>query len=348
MKKIKKSTRQGRPDLSLEQRQELFRLRKAGLSFQKISDLVGCSKSTISGHINHPSLKKHSKKLPWYEKAKIVHDSVKNNRGRPRDTSWGLKSEAIRSYVTIELKKRTSPWSISQSIRKKLPGSSICAESIYQYIYKVDRELIQYLVRHGKTKRNNRASSNKSRLREIEKLEKRRIEERSKAGNERLEVGHLESDFMVSGGGGKSNLVVAVDRKSRLVRLKLTPNREADVTRRTLFQIFSKFPKEFRKSLTVDNDSAHNHLPQLEKVFKEEELDVLFCNSYSPWERGTVEAIIGIIRRHFPKGTNLDNVSHEEVAWVESWFNDRPMRVLFGKTPNEVYEQELYQLPLAA
>jgi len=341
MKKVYKgSSRRGCPDLLLRQKQEIFRLRGQGYGMQKIGEYVGCAKSTVSETLNHPALKESHWRLPWYELGKIVFEAGKKSRGRPRERGWGLKNEQTRQYVVAALKNKLSPQSISYQIGKDHPGLCISHEAIYQYIYLVERGLLKYLIRHGRVKRNNRASGKKSRQREAE-IEKRPIDERSSGADTRIELGHLESDFVVSGKGGKSCLLVAADRKARRIRLRKTANREADTTRRALFGIFQDLPQAARKSLTVDNDSAHNHLPMLEPVFKKEELKVFFCDPYCAWQRGTVEAIIGILRRWFPKGTNFDEVPDEQIQYVEDWFNNRPMKVLDGKTPNEAFEEEL-------
>ena len=333
-------SRKGCPDLSLQQRQEIFRLGDGGYSIQEIANSVDCSKSTVWWTLNHNILKKSHARLPWYEKAKIVDDAIKINRGRPRERSWGLKNEQTRQYVIDKLKDKFSPKSIHFSIRQDRPGLSISHESIYQYIYKFDRSLLRYLTRHGKTKRNKRASGRKSRLRKAE-IEKRRIDQRAKEANDRTEAGHLESDFVVSGKKGKSCLLVVVDRRMRRIRLRKTPNREAEVTRQTLFAILRDLPLGFRRSLTIDNDTAHNNLPMLEPAFKEDGLLVFFCFPYCAWQRGTVEAINGIIRRWFPKGTNFDDISDEQIQYVENWFNNRPMETLDGKTPNQMLQEEL-------
>ena len=47
----------------------------------------------------------------------------------------------------------------------------------------------------------------------------------------------------------------------------------------------------------------------------------------------------GIIRRFFPKGTNFDTITEEEIAFVENWINNRPMKVLGYKTPNEKFQE---------
>lgn len=352
MKNVRKevaASRQGCRDLSLTQTQEIFRMRGVSKTMREIGKIVSCSCSTVSDVLNDPSLREKHPRLPWYEKGKIVYEAKKKRRGAPRSKRYGLKEdEKIRRFVVDNLEDKLSPKSIALKIKKKLPGKSISHESIYQYIYHHDRSLIKYLTRAGKTKRNNRANPQKSRLREAEKIEKKNIEQRSEAGNNREELGHVESDFIVSSRGGKSCLLVAVDRKARKIALRKTPNREADTARRTLFQVCSNTFKRVLNSLTIDNDPAHNHLPMLEKVFKEEELKVFFCDPYSPWQRGTVEAIIGILRRWFPKGTNFDDISEEQIRYVENWFNERPMEVLQGRTPNEVFEQELLSIKKAA
>jgi IS30 family transposase len=148
---------------------------------------------------------------------------------------------------------------------------------------------------------------------------------------------------MVSARGGKSNLLALVDRKSRKVSLQKTLNREANTTRRALFQLLREELDSggVVSTLTVDNDTAYNHLPLLEPVFTKEKLEVYFCYPYKAWERGSVEAILGILRRWFPRGTSFDDVSEEKIAYVEKWFNNRPMEVLDGKTPNEVHYMQL-------
>ena len=122
----------------------------------------------------------------------------------------------------------------------------------------------------------------------------------------------------------------------------MVPNRQANEARQKLFQKLEHFKSWQRKTLTADNGSEHADLPLLEPVCGG--LEVYYCHAYCSWERGTVEAVNGIIRRKFPKGTNFDNITPQEVKEVENWFNNRPMLVLKGRTPNEVYEKEVQRL----
>ena len=63
-----------------------------------------------------------------------------------------------------------------------------------------------------------------------------------------------------------------------------------------------------------------------------------FCKPYASYEKGTVENINGLIRRFFPKGTDFDTISEEEIAYVESWINNRPMKILNYMTPEQVFQ----------
>jgi len=329
MKKIKKlGTRLGAKDLTLDQIYEIFRLRDAKYSFRKLAGYVKCSASRACEVYNHEVLTKTTKKLPWYEKAVIVNQAIKANRGRPREKHHKLQKDAeLLEFVIKELKNKKSPKTIAYSIKDNFPDKTLCAESIYDYIYRFNKKLTKYLVNYKKIKRNKRASSRKSRLLEVKK---RNIEQRSNKANNREEPNHAEGDCIVSCRGGKSCIVVGVDRLRRKIWLIRTPNREAETLRKAYFGIIKQAGF---KSLTIDNDPAHNSLPELEKVFSE--LKVFFCNPYSPWARGTVEAIIGILRRWWPKGTNFDDITDEQVHYVLNWFNNRHSEVLDGLTPNQ-------------
>ena len=339
MKNSKKSSRKGSPDLSLKARQEIFRLRKHGKSIQKISELVKCSKSTVHGVLNHPSLKRINSRLPWYEKGKTVHFAIKANRGRKRNRINSLKNQETVDFVVKYLEDKYSPKNISDKIKLERPDLNISHEAIYQYIYKSDPDLIKHLIRKGRTRRNRNYSGNLPRVVKKQSTIKKSIHDRCTEANDRLEIGHSESDFIVSCRGGKSVLLVAADRSARHVHLRLLPNREAETTRVAIFGIMNLIGG--LKTLTVDNDTAHNNLHYLEPVFKESDFKVLFCDPYKAWQRGTIEAINGIIRRWFPKGTNFDEITEEQVQYVENWFNNRPMKVLNGLTPNIVYQLKL-------
>ena len=64
-------------------------------------------------------------------------------------------------------------------------------------------------------------------------------------------------------------------------------------------------------------------------------------NNTVTWERGLNEHTNGLIRRFFPKGTDFNNVSDEDIAKVEHILNTRGRASLDYKTPNEVFLEHL-------
>ncbi len=69
-----------------------------------------------------------------------------------------------------------------------------------------------------------------------------------------------------------------------------------------------------------------------------------FCHPYSSWERGTVENTNGILRQVFPKKTNFDKITKDEILQAENMLNFRPRKTLNYKTPHEFHYEEEIQL----
>ncbi|WP_211227765.1 IS30 family transposase, partial [Flavobacterium suncheonense] len=62
---------------------------------------------------------------------------------------------------------------------------------------------------------------------------------------------------------------------------------------------------------------------------------------YSSWERGTNENTNGLIRRFFPKGTDFNNITIQQIKEAEYSLNNRPRKVLGYKTPAEKLNEEI-------
>jgi len=95
-------------------------------------------------------------------------------------------------------------------------------------------------------------------------------------------------------------------------------------------------PKELGLSLTYDQGKEMSQ----HKLFTiATGITVYFAHPGSPWERGTNENTNGLIRQYFPKGTEFDKVSVQEIKRVQRQLNDRPRAVLHFKKPDEVINQ---------
>jgi IS30 family transposase len=92
------------------------------------------------------------------------------------------------------------------------------------------------------------------------------------------------------------------------------------------------------KTMTSDNGTefaAH------EKIAEITGADFFFANPYHSWERGLNEHTNGLLRWFFPKGTDFNLISDEEIARVEHILNTRARKSLGFRTPNEVFLEHL-------
>ena len=79
--------------------------------------------------------------------------------------------------------------------------------------------------------------------------------------------------------------------------------------------------KEKVKTITFDNGlefSAH------ESIAEGLESDIYFAHPYASWERDINENTNGLIRQYFPKDTNFNEVTDEEVQFVMDRLNHGP------------------------
>jgi transposase, IS30 family len=68
-------------------------------------------------------------------------------------------------------------------------------------------------------------------------------------------------------------------------------------------------------------------------------IDVYFCDSHSPWQRGSNENTKGLLRQYFPKGTDLSVYSQAELGAVADELNNRPRQTLGWLQPTEVLDK---------
>ncbi|MCU7914076.1 MAG: IS30 family transposase, partial [Candidatus Thiodiazotropha sp. (ex Lucinoma aequizonata)] len=65
--------------------------------------------------------------------------------------------------------------------------------------------------------------------------------------------------------------------------------------------------------------------------------DIYFAHPYCSWERGINENSNGLIRQYFPKRTDFNKVSDEQIEQVMDRLNNRPRRTGGGRSPNKLF-----------
>lgn len=66
---------------------------------------------------------------------------------------------------------------------------------------------------------------------------------------------------------------------------------------------------------------------------------VFFCDPHAPWQRGSNENLNGLIRDFYPKGTNFNDITNEQLPNMQDLLNDRPRKTLGYYTPREKLDE---------
>ena len=64
--------------------------------------------------------------------------------------------------------------------------------------------------------------------------------------------------------------------------------------------------------------------------------EVYYAHPYSSWKRGSNENGNRILRRYIPKGTDIGNITDEELQRIENWVNNCPRRIFSYKSAIEM------------
>ena len=70
-------------------------------------------------------------------------------------------------------------------------------------------------------------------------------------------------------------------------------------------------------------------------------LNIYYTHPYSASERGTNERQNELIRYLIPKGTLMENISHEKVREIETWINEMPRKIFHWKNFRKMMEMLL-------
>jgi IS30 family transposase len=311
--------------LTYYDRQQIALLHRIGLNAKRIAEKIGKDRTVV-----WRELKRNAGCYMPYE-ANSAHYFAKR-RARKTNRPILEKDLALHKYVVEKLEKDWSPEQIAGRIKnhppKHLVGKKISHETIYQFIYNKEPWLYHKL-RRAHPDRQPRYQRKKRRTFIPDKVP---IGLRPDEINDRLEIGHFESDSMI-GKGHKYGLSAQYERSIHLARLNKIDNFSGDETNNALRITVESLPDGFVKSFTFDNGSEN---AKHKEVRDDYSLQTYFCDPYRPWQKGGVENIIGLVRHYFPKGTDLTNVTKEQINQVEELLNNRPRKSLDFKTPNEL------------
>lgn len=314
--------------LTENERYQIYALLKAGLTQKEIADQLSRSPSTISREL------KRNHGLKGYRPAQAQRFS--DSRRSQAYKAIKLTDEVI-GWIKQLLYQELSPQQVVDylDIHKDV---SLHHETIYQLIYKEKAsggDLHQHLRIASKPYRKRYGSYERR-----GKIKNRRdIDDRPAIVDRRSRIGDWEGDTIM-GKGRKSALLTMVERKTLYTVIVRLTGKRADLLAEAAIASMSDFKSKI-KTITFDNGLE---FAEHTKIAKKLGADIYFAHPYASWERGINENTNGLIRQYFPKGTDFNKVTDQQVKFVMDRLNNRPRKTRDCRSPNELFNGQRVDL----
>ena len=216
------------------------------------------------------------------------------------------------------------------------------SNSGYQYIWE-DKRRGGLLFKHLRTK--GKKYKKRGHLKDKRGLIVGRVDicERPSIVEKKSRLGDLEIDLVI-GKDHKGALLTINDRASGVLFMDKVESKEALLIQQKTIELLQDW-KPLIKTITSDNGKEFANHQSIAEVL---EIDYYFAKPYHSWERGANENLNGLIRQYFPKKSNFENITKQEIETVINTLNNRPRKRFGYKTPNEIFAQKLNELDAVA
>ena len=327
--------------LTLSQRYQIEALIQAGCSQTFIANQLGFHRSTISRELKR-SIANRGRTSRIYIATNAERKSQIRHKHKPKAI---LLTADIKHIISQKMK--LDKWSPELITAKwlQLGIPKISHETIYKWIWQ---------SKHTNTKENRAYKELYKELKHGKRRQKRgnikdtrgciqnrvHITERPAIVEKRKRIGDLEADLMM-GKDHKSALLVLTDRTTLITMIeKLNGKSSKEVTSK-IKERLSRFSSSYLKTITFDNGKEFSGHQEIAKEFN---VKTYFTTPYTSQEKGTVENRIGVIRRFFPKKTDLRKISKQRIKEVELSINNRPIRKFNYFSPIEILNNKFVAL----
>lgn len=311
--------------LSSEERFYLHQAVREGKNKAEIARTLGRAPSTIGREMRRNMWP--SAYLYTYDWAMYF---VRQRKRRVNACKHRKLTEEVKPLIVALLRRCLSPEQISEYLnRHRRIGLS--HESIYRFIRTADRTggSLRCYLRQGRKKRRRRYGSGAK----VSRIPHRTpIEARPAIVQRKTRLGDWECDTLV-GSDRKSALVSVVERKSLFTLCAKVSRKTADEVQRAIVDLLRSVSDKV-KTLTFDNGSEFVEHQQIAAALGAK---TFFANPYRSWERGINENTNGLLRQFFPKSTNFNHVTQEQIDHAVALLNNRPRKTRQYRTPNELF-----------
>jgi transposase, IS30 family len=311
--------------LSYEERCEIGRGLHQKWSLRFIAAGLGRPVSTVAREVNRNGGRHHYS-------AAYAHRRWNFKKRRPKPFKLENHPRLARRIERL-LRDDWSPEQISRRLRRDHPNDPrwwVSAEAIYRSISVQGRGELRYeLQRHLRRQHPRRVHHRGGgRIADMVMISQRPAEARDRAV-----PGHWEGDLIV-GAGNESQIGIITERSTRYTMLFRLSDKTAPTVNNALAKIIIKLPDHLQRSLTWDQGKELAHHA---RFTIDTGVQVYFCDPGRPWQRGTAENTVGLVRQYLPKGTHLDGFTQRQLNSIAAKLNRRPRKTLGWDTPAEAY-----------
>ncbi len=322
--------------LSEDERIEIADLRRAGLSIRQIAHRLGRAPSTVSRELRRNATGRGGYR-PFQAHRKATARRARHHRRRLET------NHELRDLVAHLLAQRWSPNQISRHLKGRFPQDPLNAPLPREHLPgRLSARIgavpaitagpappfaLAHRPRSPACPSTGRAAPAAVRAADA-------VDPSAPVPTPGPFAGRTLGGDLIIGKDQRSAIGTLVERKTRLVRLLHLPRRDGDTLHQALKHRTADLPASLLRSITWDQGTEMaRHLT----IAKTLGAPVYFCDSHSPWQRGSNENMNGLLRDYFPKGTNLSTHSAKHLLGVENELNRRPRLVLNNRAPADLF-----------
>lgn len=311
-------------------------------SVAEISELLGCSTNTVRNELKK-GRNLEGKYIPYV--AQIGYVEARKNchrRSKFKEAFSFLK-------IVIDLFNEKK-WSIEICVKKAACPpynftSKVSFRTVYQWLYEGRIVGLKRIIGRGRAKGKGKRICNHKLFNGGLSISKRPVEVL-----ERKVFGHWEIDTVIGQKTGSNQaLLTLTERKTCFTIVKLLPQKDMSSVNDALRDIFKEYGgdrvAQVFKSITADNGrefAAFGHFCSKYGV------KGYYAHPYASYERAINERQNRILRRYVPKGYDMNLLTEEMVELIFEEMNAIPRQMFNLTTPEELFDQGLDEIFIAA
>jgi IS30 family transposase len=340
--------------LSIAERQQVRSGMDRELSYRQIAELIGRHHTTVWREIKRNTVQQRYSssadrrrkragrpvRRDWQYSPYLAQKRADDRLSRPKPAKLAFNN-TLRERVQDHLDQEHSPEQTAATLKLDFPDDPemwVSHETIYQSLYVQSRGALRRdltkRLRTGRALRKPRRKAGERRGRIPGMVS---ISQRPAEVADRAVPGHWEGDLIMGSVASNSAIGTLVERATRFVMLLHLPHGHgADAVQDAMAEVMSRLPARLRKTLTWDQGKEmSNHV----QIAAATDLDIYFCDPHSPWQRGSNENTNGLLRRYFPKGSDLSVYQADYLEHVAEKLNTRPRKTLGWRTPAQALDK---------